>query len=178
MGDIMFIEFDREIRTLNELENYLVEKNINLPKYRCAVIALILDNEDRILLQRRGPKSRDEFNKLEDIGGAFEDSDVSFKDAMNREIIEEVGNKINYTIDELVGASLVNKFDSRSDTYVNWLFLLYKCTYIDGELLINEPGKCLSYEFYKYDELPREETAKTTLEFWDFYYSKKDTLSE
>ena len=174
----MFIEFDGEIKTLDELENYLIEKNINLPEYRCAVIALIVDKNENILLQRRGPKSRDEFNKLEDIGGAFEDSDITFKDAMNREIIEEVGDRINYTIDELVGAALVNKFDSRSDTYVNWLFFLYKCTYIDGDLLINEPGKCLGYEFYKYDELPREETAKTTLAFWDYYYNREDTLNE
>lgn len=172
----MFIKFDREIKKLDELEQYLIEKNIKLPEYRCAVIALILDKDNKILLQRRGPKSRDEFNKLEDIGGAFEDTDSSFRDAMNREIIEEVGEEINYTIDELVGASLVNKYDSRTDGYVNWLFLLYKCTYVDGELLINEPGKCLGYEFYRYDELPRDEVAGTTLEFWNFYYNEKDTF--
>lgn len=172
----MFIKFDREIKKLDELEQYLIEKNIKLPEYRCAVIALILDKDNKILLQRRGPKSRDEFNKLEDIGGAFEDTDSSFRDAMNREIIEEVGEKINYTIDELVGASLVNKYDSRTDSYVNWLFLLYKCTYVDGELLINEPGKCLGYGFYRYDELPKDEVAGTTLEFWKFYYNEKDTF--
>lgn len=172
----MYIEFDREIKTLDELERYLIEKNIKLPEYRCAVIALILDKDNKILLQRRGPKSRDEFDKLEDIGGAFEGTDVSFKDALDREIVEEVGERINYTIDELVGASLVNKYDSRTDSFVNWLFLLYKCTYVDGELLINEPGKCLGYEFYRYDELPRDEVAGTTLEFWNYYYRKKDTF--
>ena len=95
---------------------------------------------------------------------------------MNREIIEEVGTDINYTIDELVDACLVNKFDSRSKSYVNWLFLLYKCTYIDGELKCNEEGKALGYEFYKYDELPKDEVANTTMEFWNYYYNKKDTF--
>lgn len=172
----MFINIDREIDNLQDLEIYLEEKKIDLPEYRTAVIALILDKDERILLQRRGPKSRDEVGKLEDIGGAVESIDNSFREAMHREIIEEVGNDIKYTIDELVGACLVNKFDSRSNTYVNWLFLLYKCTYIDGELINNEPGKSLGYEFYKYNELPKDEVAKTTMEFWDYYYKKKGTF--
>lgn len=172
----MYVEFDRDINTKEELECYIKEKDLKLPEYRTAVIALILDKDGRILLQRRGPKSRDEIGKLEDIGGAVESIDNNFREAMHREIIEEVGNDINYTIDELVDACLVNKFDSRSNNYVNWLFLLYKCTYIDGELIINEPGKCLGYEFYRYDELPRKEVAKTTLDFWEYYYNKKNTL--
>ena len=172
----MFIKLDKNIDTLNELETYLKKENIELPEYRTAVIALILDKENNILLQRRGPKSRDEVGKLEDIGGAVEEIDNSFIEAMNREIIEEVGTDINYTIDELVDACLVNKFDSRSNSYVNWLFLLYKCTYIDGELKCNEEGKALGYEFYKYDELPKDEVANTTMEFWNYYYNKKDTF--
>ncbi len=170
----MFIEFTKDINDENELKNYLSDIGLKLPEYRCAVIALILDEKGRILLQRRGPKSRDEFNKLEDIGGAVESTDISFKAAMHREIVEEVGNDIDYSIDELVGASLITKYDSRTDKDVNWFFLLYKCTYRSGELKINEPGKCLGYEFYKQDELPVDEVAKTTMMFWEFYNNKKD----
>ena len=104
----MFIEFNKEINDENELNKYLSDICLKLPEYRCAVIALILDEDGRILLQRRGPKSRDEFNKLEYIGGAVESTDISFKDSMHREIVEEVGNDIDYSIDELVGASLIN----------------------------------------------------------------------
>jgi 8-oxo-dGTP pyrophosphatase MutT (NUDIX family) len=136
----MFIKFNKEIKNNEELVSYLKDIGLKLPEYRCAVIALFLDTEGRILLQRRGPKSRDEVNKLEDIGGAVEEQDKSFRDAMNREIIEEAGDDFNFTIDELVGASLITKYDSRTDNDVNWFFLLYKCTYIDGELHINEPG--------------------------------------
>lgn len=170
----MFVKFDKEVIDKKDLEEYLESNGIELPVYRCAVIALILDSEERILLQRRGPKSRDEIGKLEDIGGAVEDTDLTFRDAMNREIVEEVGDSINYTIDELVGASLVTKYDSRTERDVNWFFLLYKCTYIDGELKINEPGKCLGYEFYKQDELPVGEVAETTMKFWEFYSLEKD----
>lgn len=170
----MFIDFKREVIDYLDLQEYLKENDINLPKYRVAVISLMMDENKRILLQRRGPKSRDEFGKLEDIGGAFEENDNTFREAMNREILEEVGNEINYSIDQLVGACLVKKYDSRTNQDVNWLFLLYKCTYIGGILKINEPGKCLGYEFYKYDELPKDEVASTTLSFWNFYYSKCD----
>lgn len=161
----------KEVKDNNELKKYIKNNNIELPEYRTAVIALILDKEDNIILQRRGPKSRDEQFMLEDIGGAVEESDLSFKDALRREIAEEVGKEIKYSIDEFVGGFLVNKFDSRTDKNVNWLFLLYKCTYIEGEFKINEPGKCVGYEFYKYKELPKNEVAKTTVKFWNYYYS-------
>lgn len=170
----MFIKFNREVADNKDLEIYLKSTGLKLPDYRCAVIALILDKEGRILLQRRGPKSRDEIGKLEDIGGAVESTDLSFRDAMKREIVEEVGDSINFSIDELVGASLITKYDSRTNKDVNWFFLLYKCTYIDGELKINEPGKSLGYEFYEQDDLPVEEVAETTMKFWDFYTIEKD----
>ena len=170
----MFIKFNREVVDQKDLQVYLKNTGLKLPEYRCAVIALILDKEGRVLLQRRGPKSRDEVGKLEDIGGAVEDTDLNYREAMKREIIEEAGDDINFSIDELVGASLITKYDSRTDSDVNWFFLLYKCTYIGGELKINEPGKCLGYEFYKQDELPVEEVADTTLKFWEFYTIEKD----
>ncbi len=169
----MFIDFDSEINTEEELSNYLLEKNIKLPDYRCAVIALMLDSDGRIILQRRGPKSRDEVGMLEDIGGAYEETDITFRNAMEREILEEVGDDLVYSIDSLVGGCLVTKFDSRSNKDVNWLFLLYKCSYISGEFKINEVGKCLGYEVYSYDKLPISEVAKTTLDFWKYYYNKK-----
>lgn len=170
----MFIKFNREVVNQKDLEEYLVSTGIKLPQYRCAVIALLLDNYGNIILQRRGPKSRDEVGKLEDIGGAVEDSDIDFRSAMKREIIEEAGEEFNFSIDELVGASLITKYDSRTNSDVNWFFLLYKCTYIEGEMKINEPGKCLGYEFYKQGNLPIEEVASTTLKFWEFYTIEKD----
>lgn len=171
----MFIDFNIEVNTKEELDKYLVEKKIELPSYRPAVIALILDKEGNILLQRRGPKSRDEFGMLEDIGGAVEESDVTFRDAMGREIIEEASNEMNFTINKLIGGCLINKFNPRVGEDVNWLFLLYECSYIDGEIRCNEEGKALGYEWYKYDEFPKEEIASSTLSFWEYYYNKKET---
>lgn len=170
----MFIKFNKEIENEEELRETIASAGIKLPEFKCAVIALFLDKEGNIILQRRGPNSRDEVGKLEDIGGAVEETDISFKSAMRREIVEEAGDDFNFTIDELIGASLIHKYDSRSKSEVNWFFLLYKCTYLDGELKINEPGKCLGYEFYKKENLPTDEVAESTLKFWDFYYNEKD----
>lgn len=161
---------DKELKTDEEVVEYFKENNIVLNDYRNAVIALITDNNDRIILQRRGPKSRDEENRLADIGGAVEESDKDFREALKREIIEEVGNEVNIQIENFVCCFLCCKYDSRSKKEVNWLFWVYKCRYIDGNLLFNEPGKCLGYEFYKYNELPRNEMLDTTKEFWDYYY--------
>lgn len=170
--------FTKDIKDEEELKQYIKDNKIDIPEYRTAVIALIIDSEGRLILQRRGPKSRDEYLKLEDIGGAVEETDEDFKSAIMREIEEEAGPDAKIEIDHFVGAFLVNKFDRRTDKYVNWLFLLYKCNYLGGELKIAEEGKCIGYEFYKYEDLPKEETANTTLAFWDFYFqeyvNKKD----
>ena len=164
--------FTDEVTNPIDLAEYLKQHNLDLPEYRPAVIALIVNQNNKILLQRRGPKSRDEQFKLEDIGGAYEEDDLTFRAAMNREIREEVGENAKINIDFFVGAFLINKFDSRTNTYVNWLFLLYKCTYLGGELQIAEPGKCLGYEFYSYKDLPLKEIADTTKEFWHFYHQE------
>lgn len=173
LGDSIKFIFDNEVNNEEELKNYLEENAIRLPEFRTAVIALIIDKDGRLLLQRRGLKSRDEQFMLEDIGGAVEKEDGNFRNALMRELAEEAGDKAKFKVLEFTGAFLVNKFDTRSDKYVNWLFLNYLCLYDSGELEINEPGKCLGYELYKYDELPREEIALTSLYFWDFYKNKK-----
>lgn len=166
----MFIDFKREVYDEEDLKKYILENDIDLTEYRSAVIALITDKKGKILLQRRGPKSRDERFKLEDIGGSVDKSDKSFIEALKREIFEEAGEKIIYTIDNFIGAFLIKKHDYRSNKDVNWLFLLYKCTYVSGELKIVEPDKCLGYEFYKYDDFPKNEVTTTSLKFWDYYF--------
>lgn len=164
--------FTDEVNTPKELAKYLKENKIEIPEYRPAVIALIVNKDNEILLQRRGPKSRDEQYKLEDIGGAYEKTDKNFREALLREIREEVGDEAKIKIDFFAGAFLINKFDRRTDSYVNWLFLLYKCTYLGGNLANNEEGKSIGYEFYKYEDLLNSDATNTVLEFWNFYHNE------
>ena len=164
--------FTDEVKTPKELEKYLEEHKIDIPEYRPAVIALIVNDENKILLQRRGPKSRDEQYKLEDIGGAYEEDDKNFRKALIREIREEVGNEVQIDINYFAGAFLITKFDRRTNKDVNWLFLLYRCTYRGGNLVNNEEGKSLGYEFYKYEDLVNSDATETVLTFWNFYHNE------
>jgi len=164
----MELLFKEEVKNEKELGKLLSDKKIDV-NYSTAVIALITDSNGRVLLQRRGPKSRDDNNKLADIGGAVETSDVNFREALKRELKEEVGSLANIKIENFLGGVLKTKFDPRRGENVNWLFLVYKCLYVDGELLINEEGKCLGYEFFAVNELPLEEMLDTTKYFWNIY---------
>ena len=139
------------------------------PKYRYAVITILRDGNGRYILQRRGSKARDEVGRLEEIGGAFEDSDSSLKDAMEREIKEEVGTKALIHVGDEVGRFLNTKYDLRTNEVLSWLFVLYESFYEGGELLNQEPLKCSGYEFYEYDSLPWDEMSESSKVFNQYY---------
>ena len=172
----MQLVFNDSVKTKEDVKKIIKDKNISLPQYKLAVISILEDKNHRLLLQRRGPKSRDEYYKLAEIGGAVEETDTNFISAIKREIKEEVGDEIQYSIDYFVGAFLENKYDSRSNSNVNWLFLVYKGTYLGGELKNAEEKKSLSYEFYKYEELPIEQLSTSTKFFTDYYHKNKRLL--
>ena len=161
----MELVFRDSVVTCEDVSNVIKNNNISLPDYRLAVIVRLMDKDGNVILQRRGPKSRDEHNKLEDIGGAVEDTDINLIEALYREIKEEVGELANIEIKDFVGAVFEPKFDIRTNKTVNWLFCIYNGLYIDGELLINDPGKCLGYEFYNKNNLPKDEMSYTSVYF-------------
>lgn len=172
----MQLVFKEPVINKKDVINILKKNNINLPPYRLAVIVILEDEQGNIILQRRGPKSRDEFNRLEDIGGAVEEYDDNLIEALKREIKEEVGEEANITIEEFIGAVLETKYDPYTNQNINWLFCLYHGIYHDGKLLINEPGKCLGYEFYKYDNLPHAELSKTSEYFNKLFHDSKHNV--
>lgn len=146
-----------------------VDSDKYLPKYQYAVVTILKDKNDRFILQRRGRKARDEAGRLEEIGGAFEDSDITLDNAIKREIIEEVGSKATIRVGEVIGKFLNTKYDLRTNQVLNWLFVLYESFYEGGELEIAEPEKCDGYEFYTYDELPMNEMSESSKVFNEYY---------
>ncbi len=165
----MKLVLKREFELESDLRKYIENSFNDMPLYSCAVIGMLFDKDGNVILQRRGPKSRDGNGRLAEIGGAVEEYDKTFKDALRRELREEVGDSAQIKIDDFIGGMLQNKYDSRTCKDVNWLFLLYKCTYISGELKCNEEGKSLGYEVYGKDDLPYDEMLDTTKYFWDYY---------
>lgn len=95
-------------------------KHFNYPNQKLGVIAHI-QNKGGLLLQQRGPKSRDDNGLYEDIGGGIEENDPDFKSAIAREIREEAGNDMIITIDDSIGIYHLYKNN------INWIFI---CCYL------------------------------------------------
>lgn len=121
-------------------------KKFNFPNQKIGVIAHIENSAGEILLQQRGEKSRDENGLYEDIGGKVDPEDISFKNAIIREIKEEAGSEIHLTLSDSIGIYHCYKNNT------NWIFLVYFGKYIDGNIKIMEPDKCKNYRFFQYEE--------------------------
>ena len=134
-------------------------RKFNFDNQRIGVIAHIEDENGKILLQQRGLKSRDENGLYEDVGGSVENSDVDFKAAIIREMQEEMGNDVN-----------IKLFDSTSIYHcyknsTNWIFVIFKGQYIDGNIKIMEPEKCMGYKFFSYDEAINSDLVSESCKF-------------
>lgn len=121
-------------------------KAMEYPNRKIGVIVHIYDEQGNIMLQQRGPKSRDENGLYEDVGGKFEESDSDYKTAIVREMIEEMGADIQIELSDAVGVYHCFKNN------INWVFIIFLGKYISGEAKLMEPGKCLGYRFFSYEK--------------------------
>ena len=121
-------------------------QKFNFENQRIGVIVHIEDNNGKILLQQRGVKSRDENGLFEDVGGSVENSDIDFKSAIIREMQEEMGNDANIKLSDSTG--IYHWFKNN----INWIFVIFEGEYIEGNINIMEPEKCMGYKFFTYDE--------------------------
>lgn len=126
--------------TIGDLKEY------NYPNQKLGVIIQIKDKDQNILLQQRGYKSRDDKGLYEDIGGKLEEYDINFKQAIIRELKEEIGEDANIEISNSIG--IYHRYNNNA----NWVFIIYIGKYISGELKIMEPDKCLGYKFFTKEE--------------------------
>lgn len=136
-----------------------VEK-FEYPNRKIGVIAHIENGKGGILLQQRGIKSRDENGLYEDIGGKVDSSDFSFKEAIIREIKEEAGDDIKL---EFNGNSIGIYHCLKNN--VNWIFVIYSFKYINGNIMIMEPDKCLGYKFFNYKEAINSDLVTESCKF-------------
>lgn len=123
-----------------------VEK-FDYPNRKIGVIAYIENDKGEILLQQRGIKSRDEKGLYETIGGKVDSDDLTFKDAIIREIREEVGDNIKLEFNNN-SMGIYHCFKNN----INWIFIIYFIKYISGEFKIMEPDKCIGYNFFNYND--------------------------
>lgn len=119
----------------------------NYNNMKIGVIVHIVDSNGKILLQKRGPKCKDDALLFEDVGGRLEDSDIDFKSAIIREMKEEVGEDAIFDISNPVGIYHSEKGD------VNWMFVIFIAKYLKGDIKVMEKEKCLGYNFFSYDDI-------------------------
>ena len=159
--------FSQEVKNFEELKERLKNQNQVPSEYKVAVIVFAFDEENRLILQRRGPECRDERFKLEGIGGGVKTTDVDFRSALQREIIEEVGSKANIKVQEFITAIGEKTFDLRENKENYWILLAYKGAFESGELQILEPTKNLGYERYKIGDVKEEELSSAMTKFYE-----------
>ena len=160
--------FKGRVNNVKELNDKLTELGIDID-YKMGVIGMVTDSDGKVIYQRRGNKANGDANMLSDVGGAVEDYDVTFEDAMLRELHEEVGNDVTVEIEYFMCAILKKYFDGKLGEYINRIFFVYKIKLIEGEFKINEPGKAIGYEMYDINNIPSDEVMETSL-FINKYY--------
>ena len=145
-------EIDHEA-TMEDIDKFIYDNK------KIGVIVHVEDSDGKILLQQRGSKSRDENGLFEDVGGKFDDTDSSFKEAIIREFKEEAGEDANIEIGRSIG--IYHCFKNNT----NWVFVIYFGKYIDGELKVMEPDKCLGYKFFTKEEALSSDVVTESCKF-------------
>ncbi len=145
-------EIDHEA-TMEDIDKFIYDNK------KIGVIVHVEDSEGKILLQQRGSKSRDENGLFEDVGGKFDDTDKSFKEAIIREFKEEAGEDANIEIGRSIG--IYHCFKNNT----NWVFVIYFGKYIDGELKVMEPDKCLGYKFFTKEDALSSDVVTESCKF-------------
>lgn len=153
----------------------MVSNMIEIPeKIYIAVEANIFSKDKKLIYHRRGPKCKTGRFKLEGIGGRVEESDLTFRDAIKREISEEVGSKANISIKKFLYARTEIVLDLEKNINKFWIIMSYIATLEDGELKVMEKEKNLGYERYRLEEIdinelsqPAKSSYEKIKENWD-----------
>lgn len=168
--------FTYEINNMEQLKEELKKYQEISKDYEVAVILCAFDKDNKIIFQRRGLGCRDERLKLETIGGRVKENDSCFRNALNREILEEVGEEADIEIEEFVTATYGVTFDNRYNKEQAWVYLVYKGSLNNEELKIKEPDKCLGYERYKIGQVDENELSSGAREIYRIVSKKYNHL--
>ncbi len=109
--------------------------------------AIIVAEDGRLFLARRGPLAKNERGLWEFPGGSVEFGE-RLKDALRREIAEEYGIQIE------VGELLDVVDHLLPDEGQHWVSPTFICRVTEGEPVIREPGKCDGIGWFRIDEIP------------------------
>jgi 8-oxo-dGTP diphosphatase len=113
--------------------------------------AIIVDNQGRLFLARRGPAAKNERGLWEFPGGSVEFGET-MADALRREMREEFGIEIT------VGKLLDVVDHILKEEKQHWISPSFLCTISAGEPRIMEPEKCAEIGWFLPGSVPQELT--------------------
>jgi len=113
--------------------------------------AIIVADDGRLLLSRRGPKATNERGRWEFPGGSVEFGE-RLADALKREMQEEYGVAIE------VGELLDVVDHILPDEGQHWVSPTFICRLTGGAPVIREPDKCAALRWFGPDEMPGDLT--------------------
>ncbi len=119
--------------------------------------AIIVDDQGRLFLARRGPQAKNERGLWEFPGGSVEFGE-RLVDALKREMHEEYGVEI--AVGELL--DVVDHILPAEGQH--WVSPTFICCIISGVPTIHEPGKCTEIGWFALDAVPEDELTLITRE--------------
>jgi len=123
--------------------------------------ALIVDDQGRLFLSRRGIKTKNERGLWEFPGGSVEFGE-KLAEALRREMREEYGFEIQ------VGELLDVVDHILPEEGQHWVSPTFICTITSGEPRILEPTKCAEIGWFAPNQMPEELTVITRIN-WEHY---------
>jgi len=119
--------------------------------------AIIVDNQGRLFLARRGPQAKNERGLWEFPGGSVEFGE-RLTDALKREMREEYGV-------EIVVGELLDVVDHILPAEgQHWVSPTFICRIVSGVPTIREPGKCTEIGWFAPDAVPEDKLTLITRE--------------
>ncbi len=119
--------------------------------------ALIMNQQNRILLTKRGPLAKNEVGTWEIPGGAVEFGETLEK-ALKREVKEELGIEIEIVELLQVCDHILTKEGQ------HWVSPSYICKITKGTPQNLEPGKCDEIGWFSIDEAKKMKLSEVTIE--------------
>lgn len=160
--------FTDEVETMDELVRKLKD-NESLHKIKVAVVCFLVEPDGKWTLHRRGAAARDNQGKLQALGGSYNVSDGTFRDALKRELVEEIGDKAVVENIRFLAAQLNTQFDTHKGEECDWVILAYLGDHVSGEYINMEPERCVGLESALPQDFKDEDLSTSPRNFIKFY---------
>ncbi len=113
-------------------------------------VAILHDGKGKIMLQKRGPKARDEHGRWDAVGGAIEFGD-SITETIDRELMEELGVK-PLQIDFL---KVYDAHREQNGKRTHWIAIAHAVLVDPKHVSIREPHKISEIGWFNLANLPK-----------------------